>query len=209
MQKDRDIPVSGKQLKGILAIPENPIGMILFSHGSGSGRFSPRNQFVAEVLQKAHFATLLVDLLTEEEDEIYENRFDIDLLTQRLIEITHWLISQEATKKLNIGLFGASTGAAAALKCSAKDKSIIKAVVSRGGRPDLAMPVLSHVNSPVLLLVGGDDTDVIVLNKQAYAVLTGVKKLEIIPGATHLFEEPGALESVAELARDWFLRYLS
>ena len=208
MQKTINISVCDKVLTGSLVVPENAIGLVLFSHGSGSGRLSPRNRFVAEVLQKALFATLLVDLLTEEEDQSYQNRFDIELLTKRLIEIVKWLKLKSQTQILPIGLFGASTGAAAALKCAAKMDNIVKAVVSRGGRPDLAGQFLSQVQSPTLLIVGGKDTEVLTLNEQAYVNLKCVRNLEIVPNATHLFEEDGALEKVSALARDWFLHYV-
>lgn len=207
MQESLDIRISGKHLKAFLTIPENATNLILFSHGSGSGRLSPRNQFVAEYLQQAQFATLLIDLLTEQEDQNYQNRFDIELLTRRLVDIVAWLQKQSDTQHLAISLFGASTGAAAALKCCVEIKNTIKAVVSRGGRPDLAISVLNQIVSPTLLIVGGNDTDVVVLNKQAYAALRCIKKLEIIPGATHLFEEAGTLEKVALLARNWFQVY--
>lgn len=208
MQKAVNIPTSGKQLKGLLTTPAEALGIILFSHGSGSGRLSPRNQFVADVLQQARFSTLLADLLTEKEDETYQTRFDIELLTERLTDIARWLQQQKDTQYLPIGLFGASTGAAAALKCCVKKELDIKAVVSRGGRPDLAIPILSKVTAPTLLIVGGNDTEVIQLNQQAYSVMKCTKKLDIIPGATHLFEEPGALEKVANLAQQWFSTYL-
>ncbi len=208
MQKSIEIPMQGHSLKAIWTVPKNARAVILFSHGSGSGRLSPRNQFVAEVLQKAHFATLLVDLLSEREDQDVRNRFNIDLLTERLVALAEWLKQQDATKDLDIGLFGASTGAAAALRCSVKEKNRIGAVVSRGGRPDLALPVLDQVTAPTLLIVGGEDTQVISLNEIAYDRLNCQKKLEIIEGATHLFEEPGTLEEVARLARNWFESHL-
>lgn len=192
-----------------MGIPQRVPGIVLFAHGSGSSRLSPRNNFVAEVLREAGLGTLLIDLLTEEEDEVYETRFDIDLLTKRLIAIIHWLQEQPRTKNLNVGLFGASTGAAAALKVAARMKSEIAAVVSRGGRPDLAMDVLERVVSPTLLIVGGNDVGVIELNETAFEKLRCLKQLEIIEGATHLFEEPGTLEKVAHLARDWFKKYLA
>lgn len=195
-------------LEGMLNIPKNAKGVVLFAHGSGSGRFSPRNNFVADILRQRNLGTLLIDLLTKEEDKIYENRFNIDLLTERLIACVEWLKNQPATKNLSIGLFGASTGAAAALEVAAIEGEEIKAVVSRGGRPDLAAHVLKQVASPTLFIVGGDDFGVIELNQQAFALLKCIKKFEIIPHATHLFEEPGALEEVARLAKDWFDKYL-
>lgn len=202
------ITIDSITLEGALTIPDQARGIILFAHGSGSSRFSPRNILVAKELQEAGLATLLIDLLTEDEDEIYENRFDIDLITQRLIDVTSWIQKQPDTKRLKIGYFGASTGAAAALKASAKLGPKICAVVSRGGRPDLANEVLSQVKAPTLLIVGGDDLEVIELNKEAYEKLKCVKEFEIIPGATHLFEEPGKLEWVAKYAADWFDKYL-
>lgn len=208
MEKMILVPINNVMLEGILAIPKNSKGVVLFAHGSGSSRLSPRNNFVAQKLQQAGIGTLLIDLLTEDEDKIYETRFDITLLTERLIDITHWLQKQPEAKDLSLGLFGASTGAAAALAVAAKLGAKIKAVVSRGGRPDLAMDVLDKVTSPTLLIVGGNDFGVIELNEQAYKMLRTTKKLEIVPGATHLFEEPGKLEQVARLAVDWFGRYL-
>lgn len=182
---------------------------MLFAHGSGSSRFSPRNTYVAQVLNSAKIATFLFDLLTVEEDQVYENRFDINLLTLRLIAATFWVKKQTQTKDLKIGYFGASTGAASALIAAARAKSNIAAVVSRGGRPDLAMDVLAKVVSPTLLIVGDSDFGVIELNQQAYDALRAIKKLEIVKGATHLFEEPGALEEVAKLATNWFLVYFA
>ena len=203
------IPMGTMALEGILDIPKKATGIVLFAHGSGSSRFSSRNTFVAKILQRAHFATLLVDLLTEKEDEVYDTRFNIILLTERLIAITHWLQIHPKTKDFSIGLFGASTGAAAALKAAAALGPQIKAVVSRGGRPDLADEDLESVASPALLIVGGKDYGVIELNEQAYQKLACTKKLAIVEGATHLFEEPGALEEVARLATNWFKKYLT
>lgn len=202
------LPINNETLEGMLVIPSQAKGMVLFAHGSGSSRLSPRNNFVAAVLQRAGIGTLLIDLLTEDEDKVYETRFDIDLLTWRLIDIINWLQKQPETKDLTIGIFGASTGAAAALRAAAHLKNNIRALVSRGGRPDLAMEVLDKVVSPTLLIVGGNDYGVIELNERAYKRLQCEKKLEIIPGATHLFEEKGALEKVAQLAAKWFGRYL-
>ena len=206
--KKISIRINSVLLEGILSLPKTAKGIVLFAHGSGSSRLSPRNTFVASVLQKEDIATLLIDLLTEEEDEVYETRFDINLLTRRLIEIVKWLQKHPETKDLSIGLFGASTGAAAALKVAAVLGSAIKAVVSRGGRPDLANEILDRVKSPTLLIVGGNDFGVLELNESAYSLLRCEKKLEIVEGATHLFEEKGALEKVAELAVDWFKEYL-
>jgi len=203
------IPIDSTYLEGSLALPRQQVqGLVVFAHGSGSSRFSPRNNFVAHILQKAGIGTLLMDLLTEEEDAVYQSRFNIDLLTERLLLATKWLQEQPRTKGLVIGYFGASTGAAAALKAAAAGDSKIGAVVSRGGRPDLAEEALTHVQSPTLLIVGGNDHVVIELNREAYARLKGKKQLVIVPGATHLFEEPGTLEEVAQLATDWFKQYL-
>jgi dienelactone hydrolase len=202
------IPANGIKLEGALVIPSVAQGIVLFAHGSGSSRHSPRNNFVAQVLQSAGMGTLLMDLLSPREDATYETRFDIDLLTQRLERATQWLREQPQTRSLQIGYFGASTGAAAALQAAATLGASIGAVVSRGGRPDLAMSALDRVESPTLLIVGGFDDIVIDLNRKAYGKLKAEKRLEIVPGATHLFEEPGTLEQVARLAADWFTRYL-
>jgi putative phosphoribosyl transferase len=200
-----DIETDEVTLAGDLTLPSDARGIVLFAHGSGSGRHSPRNQFVARVLSDAGFATLLMDLLTEQEDqESAALRFDIGLLTWRLLDATDWVLAQPSTQKLAIGYFGASTGAAAALHAAAQRTEQVSAVVSRGGRPDLAQDALSQVRAPTLLIVGGDDPVVLDLNRDAFAELTCEKRLEIVPAATHLFEEPGALEQVAELARDWF-----
>jgi dienelactone hydrolase len=199
-------------LEGSLVVPDGSSGVVLFAHGSGSGRHSPRNRYVARVLQEGGFATLLIDLLTEEEEVIdlttRHLRFDIPLLADRLIGAVDWLGTQ-ATSALPIGLFGASTGAAAALLAAAARPRAVGAVVSRGGRPDLAGSALPRVEAPTLLLVGGHDEPVIELNEQALARLRCEKQLLIVPGATHLFEEPGTLEQVAAHARDWFARYLT
>jgi dienelactone hydrolase len=192
-------------LEGMLGLPPNAPGVVLFAHGSGSSRLSPRNNYVARVLRNAGLATLLMDLLTEEEDRDYETRFDIDLLTRRLVAATLWIGKQPRTSQLAVGYFGASTGAAAALNAAARLGAAIGAVVSRGGRPDLA-DSLDQVRTPTLLIVGGLDTEVITLNRQAYAQLGAEKELVIVPGATHLFEEPGTLEQVADLAAKWFTR---
>jgi len=207
MKTEAKIEINGATLYGIFAVPKNSVGIVIFVHGSGSGRFSPRNNFVAEVLNKQGIATLLPDLLTEEEDSVYENRFDIDFLTERLAKIYDWLRNQAKIKDLPVGLFGASTGAAAALSLAADLGEKVTAIVSRGGRPDLAMDKLEKVSSPTLLIVGGEDREVIELNNKALKELRCEKKLEIIPNATHLFEEPGTLEEVAQLAVSWFRRF--
>jgi len=202
-----DIPVGKVILKGELTIPFTAKAIVVFSHGSGSSRFSKRNQIVAHYLQSKNFGTLLFDLLTEEEDIHYQFRFDIELLTKRLAGATEWLERLPAAKNCRIGFFGASTGAASALKAAAKLKHI-EAVVSRGGRPDLAMDDLHKVEAPTLLIAGRLDYDVLQLNKEAYTHLTCEKKLEVIDGATHLFEEAGKMEIVCELAAEWFKNYL-
>lgn len=202
------IPINSTRLEGSLAIPGQAKGLVVFAHGSGSSRFSPRNNFVAQLLRQAGIGTLLMDLLTVQEDSVYATRFNINLLTERLLLATRWLQEQQLTKDLVIGYFGASTGAAAALKAAAVEGSKIGAVVSRGGRPDLAEESLTRVQSPTLLIVGGRDTVVLQLNREALASLKGKKELVIVPGATHLFEEPGALEEVARFATEWFKQYL-
>ena len=207
------IPVDGVQLEGDLTLPAQPLGVVLFAHGSGSSRHSPRNRFVAETLQAGRLATLLIDLLSADEEAVdlrtRHLRFDIDLLARRLVGAVDWLAAQPATRSLTIGLFGASTGAGAALVAAAHRPALVRAVVSRGGRPDLADAALPAVQAPTLLIVGGHDGPVIGLNEQALARLTTRKRLETVPGATHLFEEPGALETVARLAREWFQTYLA
>lgn len=203
-----DIPLSSATLKGDLIISEKAIGIVVFSHGSGSSRLSSRNRMVAAEIQKQNIGTLLFDLLTEEEDQIYENRFNIDLLSNRLIETTEWLLQYKDTKNLPIGYFGASTGAASALKAAAFFGKTIKAVVSRGGRPDLAITELPLVTAPTLLIVGGLDVPVIGMNKLAFDELESIKEMKIIPGATHLFEEAGKLLEVSDLAIDWYQKYL-
>ena len=195
--------------EGALAVPPGAKGLVLFAHGSGSGRLSPRNNYVASVLRESGVATLLFDLLTEEEDRIYETRFNIDLLTRRLQLATEWVRRQPVTRDLALGYFGASTGAAAALKTAAALGPMIRAVVSRGGRPDLALDDLPRVQAPTLLIVGGNDDLVIELNRAAYRELRTEKELRIVPGASHLFEEPGTLEQVAAAAARWFERYLT
>ena len=197
------------RLEGHLGIPESPLGVVLFAHGSGSGRFSPRNNFVARQLHEGSLATLLIDLLDPVESEDRHKVFDIDLLADRLLLAKAWLAQDPRTARFPIGYFGASTGAGAALQAAARDPVLIGAVVSRGGRPDLAEPYLSAVTAPTLLIVGGDDEPVIEMNRNAYARLHCVKELVIVPGATHLFEEPGTLEQVADHARDWFQRHLA
>lgn len=202
------IQAKGKQLEGDLVLPPEAKSLVLFAHGSGSSRHSPRNRHVAEVLQQVGIGTLLFDLLTPQEDALADNRFDIELLTRRLIAATRDLRERPQTSKLSLGYFGASTGAAAALQAAAELGPQIRALVSRGGRPDLAMEVLDRVQAPTLLIVGGYDDVVITWNQEAYERLRCTKRLEIVPGATHLFEEPGKLEAVAALARDWFEKYL-
>lgn len=195
-------------LEGILEIPEDAQGIVLFAHGSGSGRYSPRNQYVARTLREAGIGTLLFDLLEGWESEDTSKVFNIDLLAERLLSATGWVEEDQLTDELPIGYFGASTGSAAALEAASKWGSAIKAVVSRGGRPDLAIRYLPDVTAATLLIVGGNDWPVISMNQEAYQHLPGIKKLEIVPGATHLFEEPGTLEKVAHLAKDWFAQYL-
>ena len=199
-------------LDGNLSLPEESRAIVLFAHGSGSSRHSSRNRYVARVLNEAKLATLLIDLLTLDEEVIdartAQLRFDIELLAERLVGATDWLTRFPDTKHLRIGYFGASTGAAAALVAAAVRPDVVSAVVSRGGRPDLAGAALMHVRAPTLLIVGGNDGQVIQLNRAALAELRCEKQLMIVPGATHLFEEPGALDEVARLARDWFHRHL-
>ena len=210
--KEIEITADKVVLKGNLSIPKNAKAIILFAHGSGSSRFSPRNQYVAQVLRKAGLATLLMDLLTKEEELIDEQtgelRFNIEFLADRLIGATKWLKKNSKTKNLAVGYFGSSTGAGAALIAAARYPADIKTIVSRGGRPDLAMPYLKKVKASVLLIVGGNDTPVIGMNEEAMKQLSVEKKLEIVPGATHLFEEPGKLEEVAQLAADWFTKHM-
>ncbi|MDB9349910.1 dienelactone hydrolase family protein [Nodularia spumigena] len=200
------------KLEGNLVIPDAATGIVVFAHGSGSDRHSPRNRYVAEVLQQARLATLLIDLLTHEEEAIdlitRHLRFDIELLASRLVNTTDWLAQNPETHHMQVGYFGASTGGGAALVAAAKRPQAVKAVVSRGGRPDLAGSALPHVQAPTLLIVGGYDTQVIAMNQDALKQLRIQKQLEIIPRATHLFEEPGALAAVAQLASEWFTRYL-
>ncbi len=211
-QTDMKIPVGSVEVEGTLTLPPGAKGVVLFAHGSGSSRFSPRNQYVAKEFNNAKIGTLLFDLLTQEEEETdivtAEYRFNIPLLAERLMGATVWLRNDLLTRRLAFGYFGASTGAAAALIAAAKLPDDVVVVVSRGGRPDLAGDYLPRVVSPTLLLVGGLDTEVIALNRLAMDQMTNEKKLVIIPGATHLFEEPGTLEEVAKSSTDWFLRYL-
>ena len=209
-KSDREIEISLGNLKtiGNFRHAKNSKGLIIFSHGSGSGRMSTRNNYVADFLLERGFSSLLFDLLTVQEDAFYENRFDIPLLTSRLISVTEWMKDYHDVKNLSIGYFGASTGAASALNAAAQLGNKIKAVVSRGGRPDLAFAILPHVQSPTLLLVGGKDGIVIDLNITTQEKMHGICELRIIEGATHLFSEPGKLEIVAEESCDWFTRYL-
>lgn len=203
------IPADNVYIEGMLELPENAQGLVLFAHGSGSSRHSPRNNYVAQILRNHDIGTLLMDLLTPEEDMNYQTRFDIPLLTRRLLAATRWVKTEKSTQHLPVGYFGASTGAAATLQAAAVSNDEISAVVSRGGRPDLAgASDLKQVNCPTLLLVGGLDDVVIKLNQQAYAQLHCLKQLVIVPGATHLFDEPGTLEEVAHHAALWFNQYL-
>jgi dienelactone hydrolase len=207
------IPINSIILKGNLIIPKGAKGIVVFAHGSGSSRHSSRNQYVAHELQKEGLGTLLFDLLTADEEKIdmvtLHLRFDIELLANRLIDVTTWLLNNPDTKELNLGYFGASTGAAAALIAAKEHSDVVKAVVSRGGRPDLADKALPDVKAPTLLIVGGKDFQVIEMNQWALERLTlKEKQMEIVPGATHLFEEPGTLEEVAYLAGEWFKRFL-
>jgi pimeloyl-ACP methyl ester carboxylesterase len=207
-----EIDVGEATLQGDLGVPEGARGLVVFAHGSGSSRLSPRNRFVASVMRDGGLATLLFDLLTEDEEQIdlrtRELRFDIGLLGRRLVGAIDWVGRESAIDQLAIGTFGSSTGAAAALIAAAERPASVRAVVSRGGRPDLAMEVLDRVRAPTLLIVGAHDQAVIPLNEKALAALRCEKKLELVPGATHLFEESGALEQVAALARDWFVEHL-
>lgn len=207
------IPANNFFLDGILQIPKNAHSIVLFVHGSGSNQYSVRNQYVANMLHNANIATLLFGLLSQAEDEIdqqtREYRFNIDLLSTRLIAVTDWVSQETTTKNLIMGYFGASTGGAAALQAAAERPDIIKAIVSRGGRPDLAKNALTSVKAPTLLIVGEYDEPVIEMNQNAMKEMNCIKKLEIIPSATHLFEEPGALDKVTELAKEWFIQYLT
>jgi putative phosphoribosyl transferase len=212
--EEREVRVSAGAvtLEGNLDIPDDARGIVLFAHGSGSGRFSPRNRYVAEALREANLATLLIDLLTSEEEVVdlrtRHLRFDIGLLADRLAGATDWLAQEPDTQGLRVGYFGASTGAGAALVAAAKRPEAVGAVVSRGGRPDLAGEALPRVAAPTLLIVGGEDEPVVGMNREALEQIRAEKVLEVVPGATHLFEEPGKLEEVARLAAEWFVRHL-
>jgi pimeloyl-ACP methyl ester carboxylesterase len=203
------IPAGEAALPGDLAVPADPAGIVLFVHGSGSSRHSVRNRHVAAALNAAGFATLLFDLLSEEEDEDPAARFDIDLLTTRLLAARRVVAARSDLALLRVGYFGASTGAAAALRAAAVAPGDVAAVVSRGGRPDMAGEALALVHAPTLLIVGGDDPEVLELNREAYAQLECIRQLAVVPGATHLFEEPGTLEQVSTLACSWFVRHLA
>jgi putative phosphoribosyl transferase len=207
-----EIPLGSVTLYGNLALPREPAGVVLFAHGSGSGRHSPRNRYAARLLNETKLATLLVDLLTPEEEEIDLRtrllRFNIRLLAERIVGATDWLAQDPDIEELRIGYFGASTGAAAALEAATMRADLIRAIVSRGGRPDLAGTALTLVRAPTLLIVGGNDFEVLELNREALKHLRCEKKLAVVPGATHLFEEPGALDDAASWARMWFMRYL-
>jgi putative phosphoribosyl transferase len=206
------ILVGWARLEGNLSVPEHAAGIVLFAHGSGSSRHSPRNRYVAHELRERRFASLLMDLLTADEEaidlETAQYRFDIRLLADRLVGVTDWLADYTDTQTLSVGYFGASTGAGAALVAAAERPSVVRAIVSRGGRPDLAGSALHRVQAPTLLIVGGNDLPVIQMNREAMMEIPSERKLEIVPGATHLFEEPGALEKVARLAGEWFETYL-
>ncbi len=205
--KEISIPVNDLRLKGSLCIPAEATSLIIFSHGSGSSRFSPRNRHVADIFNKEQIATLLVDLLTVQEDKEFENRFNIDLLSDRLVEVTSYIRELKELRDLPTGFFGASTGAASALQAAARFGDRIQAVVSRGGRPDLAAD-LEDVTAPVLLIIGSLDKEVIALNKQAYERLECEKEIKIVEGASHLFEENGKLDIVAQMAMGWFKEHL-
>jgi predicted alpha/beta-hydrolase family hydrolase len=213
IERELQIPVGEEAIAGTLAVPGEPAALVLFAHGSGSSRFSGRNRFVSKFLTRSNIATLLLDLLTPREAQIdaftAQFRFDIDLLAARLVQATRVCAGRDDLRGLPMGYFGASTGAAAALIAAVESHVPIGAIISRGGRPDLAGQVLPSVPAPTLLIVGGEDAEVIELNRQAFELLQAPKALEVIPGATHLFEEPGTLERVADLARDWFLRHLT
>jgi putative phosphoribosyl transferase len=207
-QDELNIALNDLTLSANIIVPEDAKSLIIFAHGSGSSRLSPRNNFVADMLNKRNMATLLADLLTVPEDEVYDNRFNISLLSNRLVKITEWALQQKSLQYLPVGYFGASTGAAAALRAAALLDDNIRAVVSRGGRPDLADHALRKVKAPTLLIVGSLDTQVGELNQRAYDELTCEKKIEFVKGASHLFEEPGTLHKAAILAADWFERHL-
>jgi putative phosphoribosyl transferase len=207
-ERNVEIRIGDRRLAGTLALPRGPKGMVLFAHGSGSGRSSPRNQLVARTLQTAGFGTLLIDLLDEQESSHVGKVFDIDLLTDRYQAAVNWLGRDPETRGLRLGYFGASTGTAAVLVAAARRPEDVGAIVSRGGRPDLARHELPQVTAPTLLIVGGADLDVLELNRQALALLRCPKQLAVVPGATHLFPEPGTLEEVARLTTQWFQRHL-
>jgi len=209
VERDVGVVAGTVLLPGTLTIPPDAGGLVFFAHGAGSSRLSPRNRFVARRLNEAGLATLLFDLLTEDEAERRANVFDIELLGRRLVQAIDWYRGQTGVEGLPVGVFGASTGAAAALVAAARLPGTVRVVVSRGGRPDLAGDALSRVEAPTLLLVGGNDEVVLDLNQDALAQLTGAKRLVVIPGAGHLFEEPGKLEAVSRLAAEWFVRYLT
>ena len=204
----RPIEIPPLQLAAVLGVPDDPIGLVIFAHGSGSGRLSPRNQRVAAALRDARIATLLLDLLQPDEEDDRANVFDIELLARRLVLASAWAAIEPETATLPLGYFGASTGAGAALVAASREPGRIAAVVSRGGRPDLAGAALAQVQAPTLLIVGGQDAQVLQLNRLAQAQLGGPSELSIVRGATHLFEEPGTLDEVTRLARDWFGRHL-
>lgn len=208
---EREVAISAGRhtIRGTLSLPPGAQAVVVFAHGSGSGRYSPRNQFVAGVLQAAGLATLLLDLLEEQEANDRGKVFDIPLLADRLQAAAGWLAQQDDTRNLALGYFGASTGAGAALLAAAREPASVGAVVSRGGRPDLAADVLPDVTAPTRLIVGGDDEVVLELNREAFNLLTCARQLDIVAGATHLFPEPGALEDVARLAQEWFVHYLT
>jgi len=207
-EKEVFIPAGNLELAGIFSLPPKPAGVIVFAHGSGSGRLSPRNAFVAGVLQEAGFATLLFDLLDVSEELDRRKVFDISLLAERLLTGVRWMQTESVMQVLKLGYFGASTGAAAALEAAAKEPKGVAALVSRGGRPDLAMDYLDKVKAPTLLIVGGNDRPVIAMNREAFENLKCKKDMVVIPGATHLFEESGALDEVARLAANWFLKHM-
>ncbi len=209
IEREVAITAGGRTIRGTLSLPQGAAGVVVFAHGSGSGRYSPRNQYVAQVLQQAGLATLLLDLLEEDEANDRSKVFDIALLAHRLQAAASWLAGQAETAGLRLGYFGASTGAGAALVAAARTPEAVGAVVSRGGRPDLAADALPLVTAPTLLIVGGDDEIVVELNREAFMRLQCDRQLEIVPGATHLFPEPGALEEVARLASGWFRRCLT
>ncbi|MHB1557475.1 MAG: dienelactone hydrolase family protein [Isosphaeraceae bacterium] len=209
IEREVAIAAGGRTIRGTLSLPRGAEGVVVFAHGSGSGRYSPRNQYVAEVLQQGGLATLLLDLLEEDEANDRSKVFDIALLADRLQAAAEWLACQDETAGLRLGYFGASTGAGAALVAAARTPGAVGAVVSRGGRPDLAADALPLVTAPTLLIVGGDDEIVVELNREAFVKLQCDRQLEIVPGATHLFPEPGALDEVARLARGWFQHYLT